>query len=419
MTTAATSAISGRDRAALVGGGAAIFLLVYIADIRPWDLHDAMMIGAPVGRDFVNFWVGGRLAIEGRLDLLVDFDRYNDLIFQLFHHNARGLVFSYPPHILLLLVPFGALPFLPAVLLYSAGNLALIAAATRLLARDRALAWAACLAPAALVMVAVGHFGGLLAFLAIFILTRGARRPILAGCCLALISIKPQFAAGLALFLLLVGQWRVVLAAAPATAGLIGLSVLAFGVKPWIGFFDWTLPFHAQLLSSFQLSAFRTATSAYTVARMAGLGDAAAQVVHFAYAMPFFAGAAYLYVRRGADPRVIGLALFGVLALLPYTAIHDAAIVIPALTVALFADSGRACRPFLPLGLASALWFAPDFAIPFGQFALPIVPVAMMVAMAVALLGEFRPPVAHRGVPERAGPAPMPAGSDQRVNVAP
>jgi alpha-1,2-mannosyltransferase len=393
MTAAAIPAMSQRDRAALIFGGAAIFLLIFIFDVRPWDLHDAMMIGAPIGRDFANFWIGGRLAIEGRLDILVDFDRYNDLLFGLFHHNARGLVFSYPPHILLLLVPFGALPFLPAVLIYSAGNLALLAAAARLFARERMLAFAACLSPAALVMVAVGHFGGLLAFLAVFILMHGARRPLLAGCCLALITIKPQFAAGLALFLLLVGQWRVVLAAIPATAILIALSVLAFGVDPWIGFFNWTLPFHAKLLSDFQVGAFRTAISVYTTARMEGLGDTAARALQLAYGLPFLAAAAAVFVRRGPGPRSIAFALFAVLAMLPYTAIHDVAIVAPALAVALFVapgPKGDASRPFLALGAASALWFAPAFAIPFGQFALPLVPVVILTAMALALAGEFR-----------------------------
>jgi alpha-1,2-mannosyltransferase len=396
---ARSGAMSPRDRAALIGGGAAIFLLVFVFDVRPWDLHDAMMIGAPIGRDFVNFWVGGRLAIEGRLDILVDFDRYNDLIFQLFHHNARGLVFSYPPHILLLLVPFGALPFLPAVLIYSAGNVALLAAATRLIARERVLAVAACLSPAALMMVVVGHFGGLLAFLAVFILVRGGSRPLLAGCCLALMTIKPQFAAGFGLLLLLVGHWRVVLAAVPATAALIALSVLAFGIDPWIGFFDWTLPFHAQLLSGFQVGAFRTAMSVYTTARMVGLADTAARVLQLLYGLPFLAAAAVVFVRQGGAraprPRGIALALFAVLAMLPYTAIHDFAIVAPALAAALFADPGQeepeghAGRPFLALGGASAVWFAPALAIPFGHFALPLVPVVILTAMALALAGEF------------------------------
>jgi len=402
MTAAAASAMSPRDRVALIGGGAAIFLLIFIFDVRPWDLHDSMMIGAPIGRDFANFWIGGRLAIEGRLDILVDFERYNDLLFQLFHHNARGFVFSYPPHILLLLVPFGALPFPPAVLLYSAGNLLLLAAATRLIARERALTVAACLAPAALVMVAVGHFGGLLAFLAVFVLMRGAGRPMLAGFCVALMTIKPQFAAGFALFLLLVGQWRIVLAALPATAGLIVLSILAFGVDPWIGFFHWTLPFHEKLLSTFQVGAFRTAISVYTTARMEGLGDTAARVLQLLYGLPFFGLAAIVFVRQGPTARSIALALFAVLAMLPYTAIHDFAIVIPALAVALFADGGQdrqarqsgheahAGRPFLALGAASSLWFAPAFAIALGHFALPLVSIVILTTMALALVGELR-----------------------------
>jgi hypothetical protein len=403
MTDAAAShAVASRDRWVLIGSGVAIFLLILIVDVRPWDLRDGMMIGAPFGRDFANFWLGGRLALDGKLDLLVDFDRYNELAFQLFHHNARGLVFSYPPHILLFLAPFGALPFVVADLLWSAGNLALIAAAARLLTRDRALGWAASLSPAALMMVAVGHFGGALAFLAIFVLTRGDRRPVLAGCALALISVKPQFAAGLGLFMLLVGQWRVVLAAVPATAGLIGLSVLAFGVKPWMGFFDWTLPFHAQLLANFQLSAFRTAMSVYTTVRMAGLGDTVARVLQLAYGLPFLAGAAILFVRQGPNPRTIAFALFAALAVLPYAAIHDLAIVVPALTVALFSPpSEQDCeqerdRPFLPLGAASALWFAPAFAIPFGQFGLPVVPIVVLVTLAMALIGEWRLPTGAR-----------------------
>lgn len=391
---AALDVVPARDRRVLIACGAAIFLLILIVDGRPWDLRDGLMIGAPFGRDFANFWLGGKLALDGKLDLLVDFDRYNELAFQLFHHNARGLVFSYPPHILLFLAPFGALPFVVSDLLWSAANLALVAAATRLVTRDRGLGWAACLSPAALMMVAVGHFGGALAFLAIFILTRGDRRPLLAGCALALISVKPQFAAGLGLFLLLVGQWRVVLAAVPATAGLIGLSVLAFGVKPWVGFFDWTLPFHAQLLAHFQLSAFRTAMSVYTTARMAGLGDTAASVLQFAYGLPFFAGAALLFARQGPNPRTIAFALFAALAVLPYTAIHDLAIVIPALTAALFAPPAERDREpdrrFLPLGAASALWFAPAFAIPFGQFGVPVVPIVVLATFALALIGQWR-----------------------------
>jgi hypothetical protein len=387
----ATPAVSARDRRILVGGGVAVTLFILVVVCRPWDLHDALMIGAPIGRDFANFWIGGVLAIKGKLDLLVDFDGYNELLFQTFHHNPRGLVFSYPPHILLFLVPFGALWHPLSVVLWSAGNLWLAARAVRLLSDERGLPWVAVLSPAALIMVAMGHFGGALAYLAIFILTRAGARPVLAGCCLALLTVKPQFAASMGLFLLLVGQWRVLVSGAVATAGLVGLSVLAFGVQPWIGFFEWTLPFHAQLLANFQVGAFRTAMSIYTTARMEGLGDGAAKVLQLAFALPVLAATVYLFRRRGANAQTVTLTLLGVLLILPYTAIHDLAIVVPSLTVALFAAAAKD-RPFLPLAPAAALWLAPPFAVPFGQLALPIVPVVVAIVLVVALVGQFRPP---------------------------
>jgi hypothetical protein len=176
-----------------------------------------------------------------------------------------------------------------------------------------------------------------------------------------------------------------------ATVGLIGLSVLAFGTQPWINFFQWTLPFHAQLLTHFQVGAFRTAMSIYTTARMEGLGDGVAKLLQLAFALPVLAATVHLFRRRGADAQTVTLTLLGVLLVLPYTAIHDLAIVAPSLTVALFAASPAHDRPFLSLAPAAALWLAPPFAVPFGQLALPIVPVVVAVVLVVALVGQLRP----------------------------
>ena len=106
----------------------------------------------------------------------------NALIAAQFGHTAEDFfIFSYPPTLLPFLVPFGALPYLPAVIAWTAINLALLAWSVRLIAADRRPLVAACLSPAALTMVAYGHFGGALAALAILALTRGARQPVLAG----------------------------------------------------------------------------------------------------------------------------------------------------------------------------------------------------------------------------------------------
>jgi hypothetical protein len=153
MTTESATAVpAARDRWLLGAGGVAVTLFILIVVGRPWDLHDALMIGTPIGRDFPNFWIGGVLAIEGKLDLLVDFDGYNELIFQTFHYNPRGFVFSYPPNILPFLVPFGALWYPLSVVLWSAGNLWLTARAVRLLSAEAGLPWIAVLSPATLII---------------------------------------------------------------------------------------------------------------------------------------------------------------------------------------------------------------------------------------------------------------------------
>lgn len=79
-------------------------------------------------------------------------------------------------------------------------------------------------------MVAHGHFGGVLGFLATWALLNANRRPALAGVCLALITVKPQFAAALGGFMLLAGFRRAVLLAVPPTALLVAASIVVFGI---------------------------------------------------------------------------------------------------------------------------------------------------------------------------------------------
>ena len=399
--------LSRRDCWLLVSGGAAVCVFMLVLIRRPWDLENAFMIGAPIGRDFSNFWLTARLAIEGKLDLLVDIAGYNDLLLsRIFHHVPDDwLVFSYPPHILPFLVPFGALPFGPAVALWALANLWLMACAVRLLSAERGLPWAACLSPAAFMMVAFGHFGGALAYLATYLLVRGDRRPAAAGGCLALVSVKPQLAVSLALFLALVGRWRVVLWSVPATAGLVGLSVLVFGIKPWLNFFDWTVPFHARIFATLSVNAFWM-MSVYTAAIIGGLPRWTAWALQLAFSVVVMGTAILLFIRKGKNPRTVALGLFAAVAALPYSAIYDLAIVTPALTVALFADQAGEDRPFLPHSLAAALWLAPSFAIALGLVGLPLVPAVIAATLLVALYGQCRPRVARLDAPG----VPYPAG---------
>jgi alpha-1,2-mannosyltransferase len=388
-----------RDDGLLIYGGFALSLAVVIAICKPWNLTDHFMIGAPFGRDFVNYWMGGRLALDGHLDVLADMRAYNALIVARFGHMAEDFfVFSYPPSLLPFLLPFGGLPYVPALTLWTAVNLALLAWSVHLVGPGRRPMVAACLSPAALTMVVYGQFSGAVAALAIAAITRGARRPVVAGLCLALISVKPQLAAVVGLVMLLIGQWRAVAWSVPGAAAVAGLPVLLFGPAPWENFFHVTVPFHVWLVQDFILDHLRTMLSLYAAGRLEGLSFAAAQAVQFTFALVTVAAAVLLTWRDGLNPRTLTLLLLGGLAALPYFQNYDLAIVAPALSVALFdrrPGESPDQPPLLSLAPASLLWLAPPLAIPFGGiYHSPVINFAVAVVLLGGLASQwwFSPP---------------------------
>jgi hypothetical protein len=386
----AGGALTERDCRIMTGCGFAAAALFYLGVLHPWNLTDSFMVGAPVGRDFVNFWLGGHLALQRNLDLLVDLQGYNDLIVRTFgHHAADEFVFSYPPHALLLLLPFGAMPFGAAIAIWTALNLFCIYRAGELMAPRRDLALVACLSPAVLMMVVYGHFGGLLALLATVILVQGGQRAVLAGLCLALMSVKPQLALLFGVFLLLIGQWRIIAWSIAWTLALVAASLITFGWQPWTNFIEWTVPHHAGLLSDFVVNQLKSTISPYAGARMAGLPDWTAQAVQWGFSAVALAAAVIVYRRRGPEPRSIALALMTVVIALPYANSYDLAMAAPALALALFADSPVDERPLLPFVPAFLLWTMPVVSPFFGAASWPVVPLALAVLLLMALAREI------------------------------
>ncbi|PXA82976.1 hypothetical protein DMC47_44825 [Nostoc sp. 3335mG] len=185
------------------------------------------------GRDFLNLWAGGRLAITGKLDALYDLGRYHDFL----QHNFGPLalhIYSYPPTSLLLDVPFGALPYPLAYALWTIGGAALFWWAARPHLREAGLpTWLALVTPAATINLWAGHFGFLIGALWLLAFRDFDVRPKRAGVTTALMAVKPHMALLIPLLLLRRMRWTTILVAGIAVALIGAASLLAFRPALW------------------------------------------------------------------------------------------------------------------------------------------------------------------------------------------
>jgi hypothetical protein len=145
--------------------------------------------------DFAAFWAAGVMTLEGTPALAYDWAAHKAV-------EASGLGFEfsgwmawhYPPHFLLFVTPFAAMPLWVGMAIWVGLTLAIyLRVCWRILPDPIAMAGALAAAPTAILLVN-GQTGFLTAGLLGLLLLNLDRRPVRAGVALGLLSIKPQLA---------------------------------------------------------------------------------------------------------------------------------------------------------------------------------------------------------------------------------
>jgi len=370
------------SKALLLGSLAALPAGIVLIALSFWPGSGAMQPnGFYLGSDFVNYWMGGRLAVLDRVDVAYDLVAYNAQLREWFSPDIRMMNFSYPPHALLGLALFGALPYFVALILWSVLGAAGFAgvALGRWPRREPALAAAMVLAPVIWVNIVFGQLGLWLAVLFVGALRALPTRPLLAGVLFGVLTIKPQLGLLLPLLLLALGSWRVIAVAAATVLVLAAASAAAFGFEPWRAYISETMPFQWQFIElmngfyRFQMITPYTALWFLGMPmRVALIGQAAISSV--------IALTAFLVARSSASwPLKCAVITFGSVLMVPYVLAYDLAVPFAALVWHLLDD-----RPAEELGrvaLVGALW-----ALPFGVaimaqiHGIPLLPIALLAA---------------------------------------
>lgn len=336
--------------------------------------------------DFISYWAAAVLTLAGDPAAAYDVDLHRAV-----HESVmarEGLMpFGYPPPYLLLVLPFGLLPYAIAAAAWIISTFtAYFVIATRAWPGSK---WLVLGFPAVLVNAIVGQNGFLTAALFIAAMTQIGRRPFIAGLLLGCLVIKPQLALLVPLALIAGRQWRAFAGAAVSSVALLLLALLLFGAAPYRAMVE-VMPFLSTIVTDGRVGWHKMA-SVYASLRLAGLPSTPAWAVHGAVA-----GAAALAAWRTWRSDADLSAKFAVLAaatflISPYLFLYDTLILLVAFLWLAGAGADRRllallwCVPFISLAQS---WGYND-----AVNLLPAVPIALLALIRHRLMDRA---AAHR-----------------------
>ncbi|WP_415751160.1 glycosyltransferase family 87 protein [Burkholderia cenocepacia] len=263
------------------------------------------------GADFSVFWSASYVMLHGSPAQAYDFSAFSRLTTGLFPHLPRDIFapWLYPPTYLLLVTPLALLPFALGYPLFVAfGVLMLGLAAWRVSGLRvtpvtwRAGALALTAAPCVFVTATLGQNAFLTASCAALAVYWTDRRPLWAGLCIALLSVKPQMALLFPFVLVAVRAWRTILWAALATGAFVASSVLVCGVES-LRLFVASTGLVRSIVLEHGIGFWLASPTPFATFRLAGVPLGAAYVAHAAIAAIAIAAACIAWT-QSRDTRV-------------------------------------------------------------------------------------------------------------------
>jgi alpha-1,2-mannosyltransferase len=332
-------------------------------------------VGYSIGRDFVNAWLGAKLALSGNPAPYFEYTAYQTLLAQHFGANYPIHIWSYPPHLLLFTWPLGLMPYMTAYVVYCLFGLILYVAVASDGSRKPEHLILLVVAPAVTVNIWCGQNGFVVAALLIGGLTQLDRRPVLAGILFGLLSVKPQLGLLIPLMLLLTGRWRTILAAAATIVVLVIATAIVFGADVWTAYIRDALPIQRRHtfwgVQNFMLHM----PTAFMNAKIAELSMAACIAIQAVVSAATLAAVIWTFWRR-RDP-VLSMALFvtAIFTVTPYSFNYD--MVVFGWVIVTLMD--RADNEPVDYALMLAVWATPALTVALGMTGfLPISSLALI-----------------------------------------
>ncbi|MXN74024.1 DUF2029 domain-containing protein [Burkholderia sp. 4701] len=288
-----------------------LFCLQFAA-IWAWVIHSAPgPVTSRPGADYSVFWSASYVMLHGTPWQAYDYPTFSRLSAGMFpyFHREGFLAWLYPPTYLLLVTPLALLPYAVGYPLFVAFGVVVFGfAAWRVSGLAavpgvrRCCAFALVAAPCVFVTAMFGQNAFLTVSCAALAVYWAERRPMWAGLCIALLSVKPQMALLFPFVLVAARAWRTIAWAALATAAFVALSVLVCGVES-LRLFVASAGLARSIILEHSVVFWLASPTPFAAFRFAGLPLAAAYAAHACVAVIAIAAACVVWA-RSRDVRV-------------------------------------------------------------------------------------------------------------------
>jgi alpha-1,2-mannosyltransferase len=333
-----------------------------------------------IGRDFFNTWMGGRSMFFGGPAAWFDLRTYNAVLERMLGPDYPEVYWSYPPHVVLFVWPFGLLPYFAAYIAWSIVGLAVyLLVCSTAIPRKRMLFVA--VAPCVIVCIFFGQNGFFTAALLIGGLLNLDRRPILAGVLFGILTVKPQLGLLLPMVLLLERRWLTIASAVVTTGILVALTSMLFGWHIWIEFWQKVVPQQVWLTETGEGLLLSLVASPFYAVRMFNLPLNIAWDFQYIVSTCAFAAVAWTFWKRRDQQLSLALLVTSIFLVTPYILNYD--MVVLGFVVALLRD--RPDNTVRDHHLLIAVWTLPVMMMLARLVFIPLAPI-VLIAFACRLL---------------------------------
>ena len=283
------------------------------------------------GRDFVNYWMAGKLLLQGNLEQLFPQDVYQQRLEETFGFEMEIRNWSYPPHSLLLIWPLGLFTFKQGFILFHLVTFILFAVSVWHLATSEPyniagkhlFLIALFLLPFAIAQLSYSQNGFLYAALFNYFFYFRTRNQLVAGIMLALMTTKPQLGLLVPVLLLFERQYRLILYTMVLSAVMVGVTLIAFGLQPWLDFWEITVPYQHFVMTNWQGIFWGMMPTVFGSLRHFGLGYDMSMIIHLAMATLIFVLTIMGFWKSETREQRDHVLVSATFCILPYAFVYD------------------------------------------------------------------------------------------------